>query len=71
MDARGDDLGGAEAELYSGLLQVLQLQHKDAESAAKGDLARSEHRSNGRHGFHGTQHVSAVPHVHLRRWWVS
>ncbi|MGL4550299.1 MAG: tetratricopeptide repeat protein, partial [Gemmataceae bacterium] len=39
LEAKGEQLGGAEAELYSGLLQVLQLQHKNAaviEVAVKG-----------------------------------
>jgi tetratricopeptide (TPR) repeat protein len=52
LDARGDDLGGSESELYSGLLQVLQLSHQHAESIALADRGLDKAQNTNRVLFH-------------------
>lgn len=62
MRARPDDLGGAEAELYSGLLQVLQLQHKYAEVIQLGTKGLDSAHQTNRLLFH-----RALAYAHLAK----
>jgi tetratricopeptide (TPR) repeat protein len=52
LEARGDDLGGSETEMYTGLLQVLQLAHKNEEVIALADQGLDKAQNTHRVLFH-------------------
>jgi tetratricopeptide (TPR) repeat protein len=52
MEGRAEALGASESELYSGLLQVLQLAHKNAEVVALADQGLAKAQNTNRVLFH-------------------